>query len=76
MPRLIVPLPFFVTNVRWMLWLRFEKGFPRYVSGFDLPKAVVEHRLTTAREELAAAELKAGAALRPEARISAARASA
>ena len=50
-PRLIIPLPFFVTNMRYMWWLRFEKGFPRYVNGWDPPKAVLELKLAQAKEK-------------------------
>lgn len=50
-PRLIIPLPFFVTNMRYMWWLRFEKGFPRYVNGWDPPKAVLELILAQAKEK-------------------------
>lgn len=45
MPRLFVPLPFFVTNTKYLLWLRFEKGFPRYVQGWDPPRAQREQEL-------------------------------
>ena len=52
MPRLFVPLPYFAANMRYMWWLRFEKGFPRYVNAWDPPKEVLEEKLRLARVRL------------------------